>query len=110
VAAEREAAEAQEDELMIDADILEGRRRVLAILDELRFAGLLSFSLTPPEIDGPEPHLEVWTDKGMLNQSAWGLGGVSATAARIWDLLRAGTFKIAPSLQAIHNVIERRLG
>lgn len=104
MAADRQAAEAPEDELMTDSKILEGRRRVLAILDELRFAGLLSFSLTPPQIDGPEPHLEVWADRDNLNRSAWGLG-VSPEAARMWELLRAGTFSVAPSLATLLNIL-----
>lgn len=90
---------------MTDPKILEGRRRVLVILDELRVAGLISYSLAPPEIDGPEPHLEVWADRGALNRSAWGLA-VSTEAARIWDALRACTFTVSPSLTAIQEVLD----
>jgi len=89
---------------MIESKILEGRCRMLAILDELRLAGLLSFSLAPADIDGPKPHLEVWADRDNLNRSAWGLG-VSAEAARIWELLRAGTFSVAPSFTAVLNIL-----
>ena len=90
---------------MTDPKILDDRRRVLAILDDLRRVGLLRYSITPPEIDGPEPHLEVWADRDALNRSAWGLV-VSTEAARIWDALRAGTFRVSPSLTAIQNVLE----
>ncbi len=93
---------------MIDAKILEGRRRVVAILDELRSVGLLRYKLTPPEIDGPEPHLDVWADREALNLCAYGMG-VSHEAAYVWDLLCAGTFRVAPpSLQALFNVIDTR--
>jgi len=90
---------------MAEQNVVESRRRVLAILDELRFAGLLSFSLEPPNIDGPEPHLEVWADREALNRSAWELA-ISAEAARIWDMLRAGTFRVSPSITALQNVLE----
>ena len=90
---------------MTNTSTIEGRRRVLSILDELRGAGLLSFSLTPPNIEGPEPHLEVWADRGELDQSAWGMG-VSPEAARIWDAFREGRFQVAPSLQTIQNVLD----
>lgn len=89
----------------IDQTIIDGRRRVVAMLDELCLAGLLSFSLTPPEIEGPEPHLEVWADKETLDRSAWG-EAVSNEAAGMWELLRNGRFRIAPSLQAIQNVLD----
>jgi hypothetical protein len=84
---------------------IEGRRRVVALLDELRSAGFVRYKLTPPEIEGPEPHLDVLAERDDLNRSAWGMG-VSAEAARMWDLLRGGVFQIAPSLQAILNVLE----
>jgi hypothetical protein len=90
---------------MIDQTILESRRRVIAILDELRSVGLLRYKLTPPEINGPEPHLDLWADRDAVDRSAWGLG-VSREAARMWDMLRAGDFQIAPSLQAIQNVLD----
>ena len=90
---------------MTDPKLLEGRRRVLAMLDDLRRVGLLRYSLAPPEIDGPEPHLEVWADRDALNRSAWGMA-VSTEAARIWDALRAGTFRVSPSLTAIQNVLD----
>ena len=90
---------------MTDPKILEGRRRVLAILDDQRSVGLLRYSITPPEIDGPEPHLEVRADRDALNRSAWGLA-VGTEAARIWDALRAGTFRVSPSLTAIQNVLD----
>jgi len=92
---------------MIDPKVLEGRGRVVAILDELRSVGLLRYSLTPPEIDGPEPHLEVWAERDALNRCAFGLG-VSHEAAWLWDLLCAGTFQVAPSLQALLNVLDAR--
>ncbi len=84
---------------------VEGRRRVVALLDELRSAGFLRYKLTPPDIVGPEPHLDVWAERDDLNRSAWGMG-VSAEAARMWDLLRGAVFQIAPSLQAILNVLD----
>ena len=90
---------------MAEENVVESRRRVLAILDELRFVGLLSFSLAPPHLDGPEPHLEVWAGREALNRSAWGLA-VSPEAARIWDLLRAGAFRVSPSITALQNVLE----
>jgi hypothetical protein len=76
---------------------------VLATLDELRGVGLLSFS--PHVEQEKEPHLEVWADRNALNQSAWGMG-VSPDAARIWDLLRSGTFSARPSLVAILNILD----
>ena len=66
---------------MAEQNVVESRRRVLAILDELRFAGLLSFSLAPPYIDGPEPQLEVWADREALKTTAFGTD-VSLEAAR----------------------------
>ena len=90
---------------MAEDNVVESRRRALAVLDELRLAGLLSFSLAPPYIDGPEPHLEVWADREALNRSAWGLA-ISPEAARIWDLLRAGTFRVSPSITALFDVLE----
>lgn len=88
-----------------DERTTEGRRRVVALLDELRSAGFLRYKLTPPEIDGPEPHLDVWAERDDLNRSAWGMGA-SGEAARMWDLLRGGVFLIAPSLQAILNALD----
>ena len=32
--------------------------------------------------------------------------GSEAEAARIWDLLRAGTFQVSPSITALLNVLE----
>lgn len=90
---------------MVDEKIIEGRRRVVAILDELRSVGLLRYRLTPPEINGPEPHLDILADREALDRSAWGVG-VSREAARMWDLLRGGVFQIAPSLRAIQNVLD----
>ncbi len=89
---------------MTGEQIIEGQRRVVAILDELRSAGLLRYKLTPPVLDGPEPHLEVWAERDDINRSAWGL--IGPEAARIWDLLRAGVFQVAMSTQAIFNVLE----
>ncbi len=92
---------------MIDARIIEGRRRVVAILDELRSVGLLRYRLTPPEIDGPEPHLDVWTERENLNKCAYGMG-VSREAAYMWDLVCDGSLQVALSLQAIINVLDAR--
>ena len=91
----------------IDERILDGRRRVIAVLDELRSLGLLRYTLTPPVLDGPEPHLDVWAGRDEVDRSAWGLG-VSREAAYMWDLMRGGTFNIAPSLQALLNVLDAR--
>lgn len=91
----------------IDEETLEGRKRVVAVLDELRSVGLLRYTLTPPVLDGPEPHLDVWAGKDEVDRSAWGLG-VSREAAYMWDLMRGGTFNIARSLQAILNVLDAK--
>lgn len=78
---------------MIDPKLLEGRRRVLAILDELRAANLISYSLTPPDIETEkEPHLEVFA-RAMLGEPA--PPTVSLRAATIWDLLRRGKMHAA---------------
>lgn len=80
---------------------------MVTILDELRSVGLLRYTLTAPVLDGPEPHLDVWAGRDEVDRSAWGLG-VSREAAYMWDLMRAGTFNIAPSLQAILNFLDAR--
>lgn len=88
---------------MMKSAQVEGRR-VLEVLDELQGMGLLRYSLVPSGTDGLESRLEIWVDRSTLNRSAWG-AGVSVKAVRLWDTLRAGSFRATLPLAAIQNVL-----
>jgi glycine/D-amino acid oxidase-like deaminating enzyme len=62
------------------------RRRTVELLDELHAAGLIEYRLSSEELDGPEPHLEIWARPGSL----WLKSDerLSPAASRLWDVLR----------------------
>lgn len=66
---------------------VEARRRAVALLKELREAGLLEYSLSSEVLDGPEPHVEVWSSREQLGREA--PVTVSPLARKLWEHWRA---------------------
>lgn len=69
-----------------DPETLRLRRQTVAALDELKAEGLLDYCLIPPALDGPEPHLEVWT---LNSRTMWPApADLSELAQAMWEDLR----------------------
>lgn len=66
------------------------RRAVIATLDELARAGMINYTLSHRNLDGPEPHLEVTARREALGASTEGL---SAEACAMWVLLMVGDLR-----------------
>ncbi|MBZ5619905.1 MAG: hypothetical protein LAQ69_14460 [Acidobacteriia bacterium] len=80
----------------MDPKLIEARRRVVAILEELRLAGLITYQLSTDDLTGPEPHLDVYAERVALGQQV--PVDLSAGARRVWDQMRDGRIQNAAAL------------
>lgn len=80
----------------MDPKLIDARRRVVAILEELRLAGLITYQLSTDDLTGPEPHLDVYAERDALGQQA--PVDLSAGARRVWDQMRDGRIQNAAAL------------
>ena len=81
---------------MTDPKVIETRRRVVAVLEELRVAGLITYQLSTDDLAGPEPHLDVFAERDALGRQA--PRGLSEAARRVWDQMRDGRIQNAVAL------------
>ena len=79
-----------------DTKVIEARRRVVAILEELRVAGLITYQLSTDDLTGPEPHLDVYAERDALGWQA--PPDLSEAARRVWDQMRDGRIQNAVAL------------
>ncbi len=84
-------------------ELIRKRINLIRMLDELKTAGLLDYSLSSDPHQPPEPHLEVWSwpRKVMIEAPA----SVSVRAGQLWELIR--TKKVGIAL-AIHAEVQAR--
>jgi len=61
------------------------RREVVAVLDELAAAGLITYEISSEALDGPEPEVRVSAEVEMLNEPL--PAGLSREAAAMWQTL-----------------------
>jgi len=76
-----------------DDKTIEGRKRLVSILEELRIAGLLRYQLSTQDLTGPEPHLDIFAEKGAVARQA--PADLSDHARRVWEWLRTGKVQSA---------------
>jgi hypothetical protein len=72
------------------------RRRVVAILEELRVAGLITYQLSTDDLTGPEPHMDVYAERDALGRQA--PPDLSEAALHVWDQMRDGQIQNAVGL------------
>jgi hypothetical protein len=79
-----------------DPKVIEARRRVVAILEELRAAGLVTYRLSTEDLTGHEPHIDIYAERDALERQA--PHDLSEAARRVWDQMRDGRIQNAVAL------------
>jgi hypothetical protein len=74
----------------VPAETIERRREAVGILDELKAAGLIDYSLGADRADGTGPQLDVWTTRDTLLARTPAPSSLSKRAKTMWAMLLLG--------------------